>query len=213
MFFVAATILSAALPALEGGGPGLSYWPWPTGVDLGISQSMSETPDFEEVYEEQADFVYSLSRRLSRGNSDAEDLFQEVFLRVHRFLPKFQGGSVRGWLRRIVVNTNASMKRGKKNQNLAHLDETPGWKDSIADSAETPAELAERASTRQGLEAALAELSEDFRTILILREVEDLDYSEIAEVLNVPVGTVRSRLARARMALRKQLETTSVVAG
>lgn len=171
--------------------------------------SMTETtskPPFEEVYEQQADFVYGLSRRLSRGNADAEDLFQEVFLRVHRFLPKFQGGSVRGWLRRIVVNTNHSMKRGKKNQTLAHLDEMPGWKDSIPDAAEGPSELAERGDVRRGLEKSLACLSDDFRTILILREVEDLDYSEIAEVLDVPVGTVRSRLARARMALRKQLE-------
>lgn len=173
---------------------------------LSAVPSMSQTPDFEDVYQEQADFVYGLSRRLSRGTADAEDLFQEVFIRVHRFLPKFQGGSVRGWLRRIVVNTNSSMKRGKKNQAMAHLDETPGWKESIADTGEGPIEAAERADTRRGLEKALSVLSEDFRTILVLREVQDLDYLEIAEVLDVPVGTVRSRLARARMALRKQLE-------
>ena len=171
---------------------------------------MSQNSDFEELYQEQADFVYNLSRRLSRGNADAEDLFQEVFLRVHRFLPKFQGGPIQGWLRRIVVNTNTSMRRGKKNQTLAHLDESPGWKESIPDSGETPQEAAERTSTREGLEQALAHLSEDFRTVLILREIEDLDYSEIAELLNIPVGTVRSRLARARMALRKQLETADV---
>lgn len=167
---------------------------------------MSQTPDFQEVYEEQADFVYSLSRRLSRGPADAEDLFQEVFLRVHRFLPKYQGGSVRGWLRRIVVNTNFSMKRGKKNQTMAHLDDNPGWKENIPDTSVGPSELAERSDSQKILEQALAKLSDDFRTILILREVEDLDYTEIAEVLDVPIGTVRSRLARARAALRKQLE-------
>lgn len=172
--------------------------------------SMSQTPDFEDVYEQQADFVYSLSRRLSRGKSEAEDLFQEVFLRVHRFLPKFQGGSVRGWLRRIVVNTNSSLKRGKKNQTLASLDEAPGWKESLPDQGELPLQVAERSDTRRDLQRALAELSEDFRTILILREVEDLDYAEIAEMLEIPVGTVRSRLSRARMALRKLLEKTLV---
>ena len=172
---------------------------------------MSQNPNFEEIYEEQADYVYSLSCRLSRGNADAEDLFQEVFLRVHRFLPKFSGGSIRGWLRRIVVNTNTSMKRGRKNQALAHLDEIPGWKESLPDDGEGPDRAAELSSLREGLEKALADLSEDFRTVLILRELQELDYQEIAELLNVPVGTVRSRLARARMALRKQLETETVV--
>ena len=167
---------------------------------------MSQSPEFEDVYQEQADFVYGLSRRLSRGAADAEDLFQEVFLRVHRFLPKFQGGSVRGWLRRIVVNTNSSLKRGKKNQALTMLDESPGWKESLPDPTAGPAEQVEQGAELRVLEHALAQLTEDFRTIIVLREVEALDYAEIAEVLNVPVGTVRSRLARARMALRKQME-------
>ena len=87
----------------------------------------------------------------------------------------------------------------------------PGWKESIPDTGDAPEQLAVQAGTREGLERALARLSEDFRTVLTLREIEDLDYAEIAELLNVPVGTVRSRLARARLALRKELEGSEVV--
>lgn len=167
---------------------------------------MSQTPEFEEVYQEQADFVYSLSRRLSREATEADDLFQEVFLKVYRFLPKYQGGSLRGWLRRIAVTTYTSMKRGQKNQPMIALEDKPGWKENVPDPSAGPLELTERNQDKEVLEAALGCLTEDFRTIIILRELEDLDYSEISEVLDIPVGTVRSRLARARMALRKELE-------
>ena len=184
---------------------------WTTTIGVNSAFIMTQHPTFEDVYEDEADFVYSLARRLSGGGAEAEDLFQEVFLKVHRFLPTYQGGSLRGWLRRIVVNTNTSMRRGKKNQAIAHLDEMPGWKESIPDTGDAPEQLAVQAGTREGLERALARLSEDFRTVLTLREIEDLDYAEIAELLNVPVGTVRSRLARARLALRKELEGSEVV--
>lgn len=167
----------------------------------------SQKPSFEEVYQEEADFVFNLSRRLSRGLADAEDLFQEVFLRVHRFLPNHKGGSVRGWLRRIVVNTNVTMKRGRKNQVLPSLDQVEGWKESIPDQGEGPLQAVERAASRSAIDEVLANLSEDFRTILVLREVESLDYGEIATILDIPIGTVRSRLARARLAFREFMES------
>jgi RNA polymerase sigma-70 factor (ECF subfamily) len=162
--------------------------------------------DFDTIYEEQANYVYSLSRRLSKTRSDAEDLFQEAFLKAYRFLPKFRGGSIKGWLRRIVVNTNISTHRGLKNQPTVALDEKPGWKESIADESAGPDEVAMRTDTKQRLQEALGELTEDARTVLVLREVEGLDYQEIADVLEIPKGTVRSRLARAREAFRVVLE-------
>ncbi len=169
---------------------------------------MNQTPDFEDVYQEQADFVYSLSRRLSREATEADDLFQEVFLKVYRFLPKYQGGSLKGWLRRIAVTTYTSMKRGRKNQTLVALDDKPGWKESVPDPGAGPLELTEQKQDIESLETALRCLTEDFRTIIVLRELEELDYSEISQLLDIPVGTVRSRLARARVALRKELETS-----
>jgi RNA polymerase sigma-70 factor, ECF subfamily len=162
--------------------------------------------DFDTIYEEQADYVYSLSRRLSKTRSDAEDLFQEAFLKAYRFLPKFRGGSVKGWLRRIVINTNISSHRGLKNQPTLPLDEKPGWKESIPDDSAGPQKIAEQTEAKQRLQDALAELTEDARTVLVLREIEGLNYSEISEALEVPKGTVRSRLARARESLRAVLE-------
>lgn len=162
--------------------------------------------DFDKVYQEQADYVYSLACRLSRSKVEAEDLFQESFLKIYRFLPKFRGGSLKGWLRSIVVTTNISLHRGLKNKPLAALDESPGWKESLPDLEAGPDEMAQRGDDKRVLREALAKLSEDARTILILREIEGLDYQEIAELLSLPKGTVRSRLARAREALRKVLE-------
>ena len=162
--------------------------------------------DFDKIYHEQADYVYGLSRRISKSKCDAEDLFQEAFLRAYRFLPKFRGGSVKGWLRRIVVTTNISRHRGLKNQALVPLEQNPGWKESIPDEQAGPQEVVEQADDQRRVQLALEELGEDARTILVLREIEGLDYQEIAEVLEIPKGTVRSRLARAREALRLVLE-------
>jgi RNA polymerase sigma-70 factor (ECF subfamily) len=162
--------------------------------------------EFDTIYEEQADYVYSLSRRLSKTRCDAEDLFQEAFLKAYRFLPKFRGGSVKSWLRRIVINTNISSHRGLKNQPTLPLDEKPGWKESIPDESAGPEEVAEQTDASNRLQDALAELTEDARKVLVLREIEGLNYQEIADVLEVPKGTVRSRLARAREALRVVLE-------
>lgn len=162
--------------------------------------------DFDTIYEEQADYVYSLSRRLSKTRSDAEDLFQDAFLKAYRFLPRFRGGSVKSWLRRIVINTNISKHRGLKNQPSLPLDEKPGWKESIPDESAGPEELAEQTDAKRQLQDALSQLTEDARAVLVLREIEGLDYQEIADLLEVPKGTVRSRLARAREALRRVLE-------
>lgn len=162
--------------------------------------------DFDSIYEEQADYVYSLSCRLSRTRSDAEDLFQESFLKAYRFLPKFRGGSIKSWLRRIVITTNISSHRGLKNKPAVPLDEKPGWKESIPDESAGPERVAVQTDTARQLEEALGELTEDARTVLVLREIEGLDYQEIADALEVPKGTVRSRLARAREALRIVLE-------
>lgn len=167
---------------------------------------MLDENDFHRVYEEQADFVFNLSRRLAKTKNDAEDLFQESFLKAYRFFPKFRGGSIRGWLRKIVVTTNISAHRGLKNKPLVALEDHEGWKDALVDPSAGPEELTQQREKQQVLQRALGELSEEARTVIVLREVEGLNYEEISQVLDVPKGTVRSRLARAREALRQILE-------
>ncbi len=173
---------------------------------MAIQSKQLTDQDFDKVYDEQADYVYSLSRRLSKTNSDAEDLFQEAFLKAFRFFPKFRGGSLRGWLRKIVVTTNISRHRGKDKQPTVPFDQYEGWKESIPDDSAGPEQLAEERERRQQLQSALEQLGEDARRMIVLRELEGLDYNEIAETLEIPKGTVRSRLSRAREALRRVLE-------
>ncbi|MCA9781476.1 MAG: sigma-70 family RNA polymerase sigma factor, partial [Candidatus Eremiobacteraeota bacterium] len=104
------------------------------------------------------------------------------------------------------ITTNISSHRGLKNKPAVALDEKPGWKEAIPDESAGPERIAEQADAGKRLEQALNELTEDARVVLILREIEGLDYQEIAEALEIPKGTVRSRLARAREALRAVLE-------
>lgn len=169
----------------------------------------TESTKFQDVYDEQSHFVYNLSCRLCRTPQEAEDLFQESFLKVHRFLPKFRGGSLRAWLRRIVVNTQISWHRCRFKAPVLALEEHDGWKESLTLDEDDPAELAERREERQSIRKALFKLSEDARRVLVLKEYESLSYEEIANVLEVPIGTVRSRLARAREAMRRILEDSN----
>lgn len=164
--------------------------------------------EFQKVYREHADYVFALARRLSKSQADAEDLFQEVFLKAFRFFDSFRGGSMKSWLRSIVVTTNVSRHRGLKNQPTVALDDHEGWRESVPDPSPSPQERVESAERWEKAKGALEKLSPEARTILVLREIEDLDYQQISEILGVPKGTVRSRLARGREALRKVLETS-----
>lgn len=154
------------------------------------------------MYAEQADYVYNLAYRLCGSKSDADDVFQDAFLRVYRFLPGFRGDSLRGWLRRIVMN--AFHDNRHKVRRLIPVEE-PAQAD-LVDLSEEPGQKLEQNALDGHLEWAMSRLPDEHRSILVLRAIEDLPYEEMAAALDVPVGTVRSRLSRARAALRKLLE-------
>lgn len=154
------------------------------------------------MYQEQADYVYNLAYRLCGSRSDADDVFQDAFLRVYRFLPGFRGDSLRGWLRRIVMN--AFHDNRHKVRRLIPVEE-PAQAD-LADQTDDPSQHLEEKALDGHLEWALNRLPEEHRSILVLRALDDLAYEEMATALDIPVGTVRSRLSRARAALRKLLE-------
>jgi RNA polymerase sigma-70 factor (ECF subfamily) len=161
---------------------------------------------FEETVLPHLDAAYNFARYLTRNPDDAADVLQEASIRAFRFFGSFKGGSVRTWLLTIVRNTAytwmASRQRGVVTSPVEEYGiERPlepfapvPW-ERLPDDPETRLLLAE---DRAALMDLIDRLSPEFREVLVLREIEDLSYREIAEVTAVPVGTVMSRLARAR---------------
>jgi RNA polymerase sigma-70 factor (ECF subfamily) len=168
---------------------------------------------FEELYREHAEMVYNLALRLSGDPDRAADLSQEVFLRVHRHLAKFRGhSSLRTWIYRITVNHCRSRLRRRQlaTRSLAAEGERAAW---LPDPRRGPEERAVAEDQGRLVTAALRELPVPFREAVVLRDLEGLAYEEIAEVLGVRIGTVRSRIARGRRQLRELLSGTSADPG
>lgn len=159
--------------------------------------------------------VYQLSLHLLGDQQEALDLSQEVFLRVFRTLGQFRGQStLRTWIYRVVVtqasNRRRWWRRRHQSQQVA-LDQHVAQHGDLADARPfaKPDQVAEQRETAQQVWTALDRLPFDQRTILVLREIDGLSYDEIAGSLNVAVGTVKSRLARAREHLREELRASS----
>jgi RNA polymerase sigma-70 factor, ECF subfamily len=136
---------------------------------------------------------------------DADDIVQDAFVQAYLKLSSFRGSSAfYTWLYRIAFNLAMShARRGRKTASLDGLK--AGWGSEPADNQPGPDAGLERRENVEMVQTALAELNTEYRTILVLREIEGCRYDEIAEILELPVGTVRSRLFRARLALRDQL--------
>jgi RNA polymerase sigma-70 factor (ECF subfamily) len=159
--------------------------------------------------------VFNLAARLLGDPEEARDASQEVFLQVFRTLARFEGrSSLRTWIFRIVVNHCRNRqrwwRRRRKDRCCAIEDLTPAQEARLPAGAqgESPYEGARRGEQARQVQAALLRLSFDHRAILLLREVEELSCEQVAAALHVPEGTVKSRLARARAALRLELAGT-----
>jgi RNA polymerase sigma factor (sigma-70 family) len=155
------------------------------------------------------DAAYRFGRWLSRSPSDADDLVQEAILRAYRGFDALRGSDVKAWLLAIVRNCHSTAHRQQQKRALVPLPEEHDAQDGHAMIANEPdpESLAIRTDQARTLERLMAELPEEHREVLVLREIEDMDYREIAAVTNVPIGTVMSRLARARAALKAQWMT------
>jgi RNA polymerase sigma-70 factor (ECF subfamily) len=162
-----------------------------------------EAGTFEQVMLPHMDAAYNLARWLVRNTHDAEDIVQEAYLRAFKFFNGYEGGDARAWVLKIVRNTSYSFL--EKNR-LAHLAEEFDEKIHTASTEQPGAEAAllQSADSRM-LREALDELPVNFREVLVLRELEGMSYKEIAEVMDVPMGTVMSGLARGRAQLRERL--------
>ena len=157
---------------------------------------------FEALALPHLDAAYDLARWLSRSPTDAEDIVQEAMLRAWRAFDGFRGDNVRPWLLTIVRNCwrNGVADTARRKQTpLPEEHDQP-----LADEPPGPEARAADASEARKLRALIADLPEDFREALILREIEDMSYREIADATGAPIGTVMSRLARARALLKER---------
>ncbi|HEX4172673.1 MAG TPA: sigma-70 family RNA polymerase sigma factor [Acetobacteraceae bacterium] len=155
------------------------------------------------------DAAYNLARWLAGNTADAEDVVQEAYLRAYRYFDAYQGGNFRVWLLTIVRNAFMTWVRENRSGRMVFVPETPAA--DRVDSEETmwgspprdPESLLLESVDSQQLGRLMEQLPAEYREVLLLREVEDLSYKEIAEVTALPIGTVMSRLSRARLSLRK----------
>ena len=151
--------------------------------------------------------VYNMARVAARSDVDADDLAQEVFIKVFRGLRGFRGESTfRTWLYRVAVNVIRShaARPGMFGWLRREEPQHPDAADPL-ESVPAPGDLEADVAERQAIDAALRRLPADLRMAVTLRDIEGLDYKEIAEVLNIPIGTVMSRIARGRGKLRPLL--------
>ncbi|MBY9075410.1 RNA polymerase sigma factor SigE [Nocardioides sp. WL0053] len=162
-----------------------------------------ETPSWEDVVTQHSARVYRLAYRLTGNPHDAEDLTQEVFVRVFRSLSRYTPGTFEGWLHRITTNLFLDQARRKTKIRFDALAEDSETR--MPGRAPSPdSQVADRLFD-DDVEAALSALPPDFRAAVVLCDIEGLSYDEIADVLGLKLGTVRSRIHRGRSMLRKAL--------
>jgi RNA polymerase sigma-70 factor (ECF subfamily) len=177
-------------------------------VLLGTSSSQDDKSlaGFEELAMPLFDSLYNFARWLVRNQSDAEDLVQETYRKALHSFASFQPGTnFRGWIFRILKNTFLSSRSGlERKMTVAMASQEDG--SELAAERQTPETILIECSNRQLVQRSIEELPAHFREVLLLCEVEEMSYQQIAEILSIPIGTVMSRLARARRAIRESFK-------
>jgi len=182
--------------------------------DLRLVASLREgaAQAYEELLSRFQQPAYTLALRLLDDPSEASDVVQEVFLKVFRNIGAFRGqSSLKTWIYRITVNEahNARLWFFRHRRREVELDSDPddsrNWNDVIPDSCQSPFDMAFEHEQHSMIEAALQKISPIFREAVVLRDITDMSYEEIADVLGVSLGTVKSRILRGREALRIEL--------
>jgi len=166
--------------------------------------SESQATTFDAVVLPHLEAGRRLARRLTRNQHDAEDAVQDAFLRALRYFGTFSGGDGRAWFLRIVRNTCYGWYRKGLQVSMGPFDEE---QHSGAQPQSDPEAILLRTDDATSIARAMSRLPDPLHQILVLRELEGLSYRELAEVVGIPVGTVMSRLSRARVALRDALDS------
>jgi len=163
---------------------------------------------FNRLVMEYQDLAYNVAFRVLGERTAAEDAVQDAFISAYRKLKTFRGGSFKAWLLRIVTNACYDELRRQKRRPIVPLQpsdsedeeiESPSW---LEDPGESPEETALREELSQVIQNCLNSLDHDFRIVVVLVDIQGLDYAEAAETANTPLGTIKSRLARARVRLQ-----------
>ena len=189
--------------------PGLAV-AWKAGGDMMAGNGSGDHPDKAQRFRDAAlphlDDVYTLARYLLRDGADADDAVQECYLRALRHFDTYRGPAIKPWLFAILRNIcrgefarRSSAPLGMDDGTEEHEDAAPLWQEAQA----SPETEMLRQWDAETIRRLVAELPNPFREAIVLREINDLSYSEIADVVGAPVGTVMSRFARARSMLRK----------
>jgi len=161
-------------------------------------------PSWDEVVRDHSARVYRLAYRLTGNSHDAEDLTQEVFVRVFRSLSSYTPGTFEGWLHRITTNLFLDMARRRQRIRFEGLGEETAAR--LGDGGPSPAQAFDDRHLDTDIQAALKALAPEYRAAVILCDIEGLSYEEIAAALGIKLGTVRSRIHRGRAQLRAALE-------
>ena len=172
-----------------------------------------ELDSFNRLVLEYQEIVYNQAYRMMGEGPAAADATQEAFISAYRKIRSFRGGSFRAWLLRIVTNACYDELRRRQRRPTTALEpldndeeriESPHW---MIDPSESPEQTAERIELFNAIQSCLDELPDDFRAIAILVDIQGFNYQEAANVIGKPIGTVKSRLSRARLQLRNCLQS------
>jgi RNA polymerase sigma-70 factor (ECF subfamily) len=163
---------------------------------------------FNHLVLEYQDMAFNLASRMLDDPDAAADVTQMAFLSAYRSMDSFRGGSFRAWVMRMVTNACYDELRRRKRRPTVSLEpvneddeeiESPSW---LADDSDSPEDAIERAELDGALQSCLHSLPEDFRAVVVMIDVEGLDYQEVSLAVGKPLGTIKSRLARARLKMR-----------
>ncbi|ABO50796.1 RNA polymerase, sigma-24 subunit, RpoE [Desulforamulus reducens MI-1] len=166
---------------------------------------------FEHLVRLYENKVYTIAYRLMGNHADASDLAQDAFIKIYQALPNFRGdSSFSTWIYHITVNVCRDELRKRQRRPTVSLDDNSSDSNNsntyeIRSNDPGPEEMLDRSETQAMIQACLNTLSDDYREIIVMREIQELAYEEIAEILGCSLGTVKSRLSRARQALKEKI--------
>jgi RNA polymerase sigma-70 factor (ECF subfamily) len=177
---------------------------------------VNSNAEFDEIYDKYKSDVFRFAYYLTQDRGEAEDMFQEVWLRVIRYLPRREiRQDLKPWLLTVVLNLHRDLLRKKRVRRMFFLDRTKhdivaaSLTEKSAVSLSDPAERAERAARLRNINQAIARLPESQRRVFVLKEIEGLQQTEIAGLLGIPVGTVKSLMHRAVKKLQRELAASN----